>query len=256
MVIGAFPLAKLGALLIRQISKPLANSIISQAKNSPFFRNYICMPPAQFYNWCEVKTKMWILNLGRPVNIPVLNEQMAIELGANLLGEGIIFSIAAVILISEYNRSSRKEAAKEAAKTAEITTINNNLQEMFLQLEEQRTQIRELMRIVSGSDLPDRSALLKKNDSEKKDDPKDKPPFSPSGISINTPLAIQSNEPANVLNRNDDSTNKSTNLLLRAVEIIENDYFKNPNQKREMGILPLAINHLYQDVYKIPVIMY
>lgn len=47
---------------------------------------------------------MWILNLGKPVNIPVLNEAMAIELGANLLGEGIIFAIAAGILISEYNR--------------------------------------------------------------------------------------------------------------------------------------------------------
>lgn len=47
---------------------------------------------------------MWIMNLGKPVNIPVLNEAMAIELGANLLGEGIIFIIAAGILISEYNR--------------------------------------------------------------------------------------------------------------------------------------------------------
>lgn len=56
------------------------------------------------YNWCEVKAKMWILNMGKPVNIPVLNEAMAIELGANLLGEGIIFVIAAGILISEYNR--------------------------------------------------------------------------------------------------------------------------------------------------------
>lgn len=47
---------------------------------------------------------MWILNLGKPVNIPVLNEAMAIELGANLLGEGIIFIIAAGIIISEYSR--------------------------------------------------------------------------------------------------------------------------------------------------------
>lgn len=51
-----------------------------------------------------MKAKMWILNLGKPVNIPVLNEAMAIELGANLLGEGIIFIIAAGALIAEYNR--------------------------------------------------------------------------------------------------------------------------------------------------------
>lgn len=47
---------------------------------------------------------MWILNLGKPVNIPVLNEAMAIELGANLLGEAIIFVIAAGVLVFEYNR--------------------------------------------------------------------------------------------------------------------------------------------------------
>lgn len=47
---------------------------------------------------------MWILNLGRPVNIPVLSQEMAIELGANLLGETLIFTIGAAILLLEYNR--------------------------------------------------------------------------------------------------------------------------------------------------------
>jgi len=39
--------------------------------------------------------KMWSMNLGKPVNIPKLNENLAIDLGAELLGEGIIFTIAA-----------------------------------------------------------------------------------------------------------------------------------------------------------------
>lgn len=56
------------------------------------------------YNWCEVKAKMWILNLGKPVNIPVLSQEMAIDLGANLLGETLIFTVAATILLFEYNR--------------------------------------------------------------------------------------------------------------------------------------------------------
>lgn len=56
------------------------------------------------YNWCEVKAKMWILNLGKPVNIPVLSQEMAIELGANLLGETVIFVIGAGLLVIEYNR--------------------------------------------------------------------------------------------------------------------------------------------------------
>lgn len=56
------------------------------------------------YNWLEVKTKMWALNLGRPVNVPPLNETMAIELGANLLGEFIIFTIGSLAIVLEYSR--------------------------------------------------------------------------------------------------------------------------------------------------------
>lgn len=43
----AFPVAKLGALLIKQISKPLANVIAKSAKQHPLFSRTICMPPAQ-----------------------------------------------------------------------------------------------------------------------------------------------------------------------------------------------------------------
>lgn len=61
MAVGAFPLIKLAALAIRQVSKPLANRIKTSAKNSPFFRNYICMPPAQIYHYFEVNVKMKLL---------------------------------------------------------------------------------------------------------------------------------------------------------------------------------------------------
>lgn len=47
MVVGAFPAAKLGVLLLKQISKPIANIIKDNAKKSQFFRQYVCMPPAQ-----------------------------------------------------------------------------------------------------------------------------------------------------------------------------------------------------------------
>lgn len=47
MVVGAFPAAKLGVLAFKQLSKPIANLIKDRAKQSPFFRKYIAMPPAQ-----------------------------------------------------------------------------------------------------------------------------------------------------------------------------------------------------------------
>ena len=70
------------------------------------------MPPAQFYNFFEVKTKMWALNLGKPTVVPALNEAMAIDLGANLLGEIIIFVIGAGLLLLEYQRWVEEQSLK------------------------------------------------------------------------------------------------------------------------------------------------
>lgn len=160
MVVGAFPAAKLGVLLLKQISKPIANMLKIKAKDSLFFRQYVCMPPAQFYNWCEVKAKMWSLNLGKPVHVPQLNETMAIELGANLLGETIIFTIGAGLLIFEYVRSSKKEALKEENIIVEQKMFELTLNDMAFRLEWQDRQIREMQQVMA--ELESRSWLPKR----------------------------------------------------------------------------------------------
>lgn len=100
------------------------------------------------YNWCEVKAKMWVMNLGKPMDVPSLNESMAIELGANLLGEGIIFAVAAGVLFLEYNRQTRKEAMKEDARKDELELLNYTIQDLYFTTEKQDAQIRELTRLV------------------------------------------------------------------------------------------------------------
>lgn len=47
MVAGAFPLAKLGYLGLRQVSKPIASQLKEGAKRSQLFRRYVCVPIAQ-----------------------------------------------------------------------------------------------------------------------------------------------------------------------------------------------------------------
>lgn len=47
MVVGAFPIAKLLYLGVRQMSKPVANRLKATARRSEFFKNYVCLPPAQ-----------------------------------------------------------------------------------------------------------------------------------------------------------------------------------------------------------------
>ncbi|XP_015922336.1 putative OPA3-like protein CG13603 [Parasteatoda tepidariorum] len=148
----AFPLAKLAALAIRQVSKPLANRLKTKAKSSLFFRTYICMPPAQLYHWVEVNVKMRLLNLGKPSEVPKLNEAMAIELGADLLGEATIFMIAVFTITAEYIRSSRNEKAKLAATEQRFKTLENDVEELRFVVEKQSAELLHLTRMYHAID--------------------------------------------------------------------------------------------------------
>lgn len=95
-------IAKLAVLAIKQISKPLANAIKNRAKKSPFFRHYVCMPPAQIYHYFDVNVKMKLMNVSKPREVVKLNEAMAIDLGAELLGEFVIFFVASATLTGKF----------------------------------------------------------------------------------------------------------------------------------------------------------
>lgn len=266
MVVGAFPIAKLGALLIRQVSKPIANVIKERAKTHPFFRKYFCMPPAQFYNWCEVQAKMWILNLGKPVSVPVLNEAMAIELGANLVGEGLIFVIAAAIVLSEYNRSSRKEAAKEEEKMKEMDTLQYKIQELYFQTEAQAAQIRELTRTISSletravtkpwskpPDVPRDVQPLPVNPDEKRPPPPSCPPLKSQGPS---PTPSSKNDPestSHIVYNPDQMTLASRSRILDAVLAVEREFWCHPPQPRRDGVLTQALDYIHREVYRFPI---
>lgn len=59
------------------------------------------------------------MNLGRPAEIPKLDEQMATELGANFLGEIIILSIAASILVTGYVGPKKIKQAEQEKRRRE-----------------------------------------------------------------------------------------------------------------------------------------
>ncbi|XP_025419134.1 putative OPA3-like protein CG13603, partial [Sipha flava] len=179
VALGAFPAAKLGALLLRQVSKPIANFVKERAKQSPVFRSYVCMPPAQFYNWCEVKMKMYFMNLGTAGKVKPLSETMAIELGSNLLGEGIIFFVAAVLLLFEYNRQVRKEQAKEDARLQDQEDLSNAIRNLDLMSEQHSAEIRRLTYLVDD--------LISKVNSKSSTEP-----FTPSEL---PPSSSKQNEP-------------------------------------------------------------
>uniref|UniRef100_A0A915KHX4 OPA3-like protein n=1 Tax=Romanomermis culicivorax TaxID=13658 RepID=A0A915KHX4_ROMCU len=149
MVAGAFPIAKLAYLALRQISKPIANQIKNGAKSSEKFRRYVCLPPAQFYHFVETRFKMYLLGFGRAPSrsqITPLNEQMAVELGAELLGEGAVFLMAASSIYLEYNRQSKNTKLKEEQLEKRLEMMEdrlNRLQEIYDRQNELLNDIRQ-----------------------------------------------------------------------------------------------------------------
>jgi len=250
MVVGAFPAAKLGVLAFKQLSKPIANVIKDRAKQSPFFRQYIAMPPAQFYNWVEVKTKMWALNLGKPTTVPQLNEAMAIELGANLLGEVIIFTIGAGLLIFEYVRQSNKEAKKEESILLEKKELINTINDLALQLERQDAQLREINRVVA--DLESRNWLPKKLKilPSKKDDTSDEPPLKLNKLKV--PTSPAANETDDIKQGNvSGNYDPQRGYVFQALNMIENEvFYSNPLSEQQTGIIQNALVYLNYNIYE------
>ncbi|OCT66111.1 hypothetical protein XELAEV_18042364mg [Xenopus laevis] len=149
MVVGAFPIAKLLYLGIRQISKPLANRIKAGARRSEFFRTYVCLPPAQVYHWVEMRSKMRIMGF-RGAVIKPLNEDAAAELGAELLGEAIIFLIGGGCMVAEYSRQSANSHRKEEEMEARLGSMEAEIARLGLLTEELETRARVTERQQAG----------------------------------------------------------------------------------------------------------
>ncbi|XP_006627592.2 optic atrophy 3 protein homolog [Lepisosteus oculatus] len=147
MVVGAFPIAKLLYLGIRQMSKPVANRIKAGARRSEFFKNYICLPPANLYHWIEMRTKMRIMGF-RGATIKPLNEEAAAELGAELLGEAIIFLVGGGCMVLEYVRQSANTRRKEEELNHTLADLQTQVAELSLASETLDAQLREVNRLL------------------------------------------------------------------------------------------------------------
>ncbi|XP_074990636.1 optic atrophy 3 protein [Calonectris borealis] len=134
MVAGAFPLAKLLTLGARQLSRPLAARIKAGARASPFFRAYVCLPPAQLYHWVEMRAKMRLMGF-RGAAIKPLNEEAAAELGAELLGEAIVFGVGGLCLYLEYARQAGQARRREDEQAAALREVGEQLEQLRAELD-------------------------------------------------------------------------------------------------------------------------
>ena len=100
------------------------------------------------YHRVETTVRMRLLGLEKQTAVKPLNEEMACELGAEMLGEIIIFSICGVVLYFESARQAAKEKAKEDAITYKLNDLKEKTQDLGLTVDRQDAENRQLTRLV------------------------------------------------------------------------------------------------------------
>ncbi|KAK9451462.1 optic atrophy 3 protein-domain-containing protein [Limtongia smithiae] len=119
---------KIGALLVRTLAKPIANSIKTRAKVHGPFRQ-TCIAVAQVLHSSDVTLRMRLLG-EQGAKVRPLNDTKAIDMGANFLSESFLFAVAAGVVIFESVRASRKANTRHENVTDDIA----DLQEQVAQL--------------------------------------------------------------------------------------------------------------------------
>ena len=126
---------KLGALLIKQLSKPLSTRIKAQSKNSALFQA-VSVKVGRFVYQTTTRLNLW--NLGHKVkNIKPLTEQEAINRGSDVLGEVVVYSVSAGLIVYEYRRRDLADDVKKANKADRRAAKEERMRLRFEALEVQ-----------------------------------------------------------------------------------------------------------------------
>ncbi|GAA6029492.1 hypothetical protein JCM8097_003706 [Rhodosporidiobolus ruineniae] len=143
---------KIASLLLRTLSKPIANKIKQQAKEHDGFKTRT----VQMAQWLHRAEYLRVRLLGEsPKHVRPLSEARAIDAGANFLSEGFLFSVAATIIIGETYRSRRADSKRRdqikdslAAHEEQLKALNERLGREKTEREEAEKRERELEKIV------------------------------------------------------------------------------------------------------------
>ncbi|VDI49193.1 Hypothetical predicted protein [Mytilus galloprovincialis] len=153
------PIGKLATLLINQFTRPVVESVSQSAKHYPNVRAGFIRVAQRYhsiYFTSKSKALGFVLKEVKP-----LSEDRAIDLGARLLGELIVYGISAGLLLFEYNRQTLNDKIKaefikfELAKhedkiKANRRTIESLIKQMF-ELENENKSLESKLKLICSS---------------------------------------------------------------------------------------------------------
>ncbi|XP_062095797.1 OPA3-like protein [Humulus lupulus] len=147
-----FPLVKLGTLILKTVSKPIASRIKQQAGLHPSFRQLI-INMAQKNHQITTQMQRRIYGHATDVEIRPLNEEKAVQAAVDLIGEVFVFTVAGIALIFEVQRSARSEARKEEIRKQELEAMKQRDDDLLREVESLRRKLEELEQLSKGRGL-------------------------------------------------------------------------------------------------------
>jgi len=107
---AAFPLLKLGTLLLKVVTKPIANQIKEQAQTHPGLRQ-ACVRLGRGIN--QVTTRLSYISQNMRPDVGeikfVLDEQQAVRRAAEVLSETFVFTVFGAVVLAQYQVAKNEE---------------------------------------------------------------------------------------------------------------------------------------------------
>eukprot|EP00730_Choanoeca_flexa_P013113 TRINITY_DN4976_c0_g1_i2.p1 TRINITY_DN4976_c0_g1~~TRINITY_DN4976_c0_g1_i2.p1 ORF type:complete len:175 (+),score=31.26 TRINITY_DN4976_c0_g1_i2:75-599(+) len=160
----ALPIAKILSLTVRTVAKPISKILKDQAKQHATFRQAFLVPVGQLTHGIAVRIRRLTIGSSRRDVVP-LDEAGATEYGAEFLGEAFIYSVATALMVTEYNSSAKKSAAKEARQNERLRQLEADLEQANATLTMQTQALRQTVLILEQQQRQQQSPTATANTS-------------------------------------------------------------------------------------------
>ncbi|SCU79420.1 LANO_0A06194g1_1 [Lachancea nothofagi CBS 11611] len=126
---------KLGTLLIRQVTRPVANILKAQAKQHDKFKE-ICVGLAQKMHRVDAKMRSRLTStFDKEIKVRPLNDARAVESGATLLSEAFVFGVTGSVVVWETVRQRAKELNRRDQVAKDISFLQDEIEELRAKLD-------------------------------------------------------------------------------------------------------------------------
>ncbi|KAJ8908374.1 hypothetical protein NDN08_005083 [Rhodosorus marinus] len=141
---GALPLAKLVGLMVKTVSKPVANQLKFYAKNSERFeRYYIALGNALHRLQVTVFRQSHGDVVTKRTKVKDLPPEKALDAGAGFIGDAFVYLVAAGVTVYEYARGRAKEARKVQKQEEEKLMVEAEYDRRINELDRQISSLME-----------------------------------------------------------------------------------------------------------------